>query len=576
MMQLFVNCFYACIFLWCLKTGHAASNSVNTTDAPNVENKTMSTVKLNETTKDMLNTKSNSFDIENMNFTETSPSYIDDKSAKIRSQTDVTTSKFENSTDDEENDTNNAESGFNIALIPAAAVFILVVIICFKCCKWFRKYTKGDDKDVKYYAVILTDDDEGHVNIDTISSNTSLLTKSDKTDKEDIMESYRNSLKGNKNKLPPPIRSVGDQAVMYDKRLSKSSLSNDRKEFAYNPIVSSVKRNAKLSVSFSEASELSDFELSDFVGMTKQPNNVRCSVRKSTTDQSDVSSTKSSPVKAVTEKMMTNVGTQTNKSFRSSLRMSKVHMSESDIERRNTRKLRMPSLMIDAQKCQARDGTDSDTSKTVGASEFNKLATHSDSIPVKDTHSCKANLSQISKYPIDTNVEVKENIGETKVAIEIDSDLFDDVFDDDVKERNSPQNADDMRLSSRPFLNTLKNDQTGRVDHVNGSFAQTSTFLCNICNANLRKDIEENICDTDGLCLHDDIPTTRVLCNGCKLLNMKEKTELCETANSEANERTLTSQCHDTKVNDRPASSSSLESSGYAELSSSEYSSGSH
>jgi hypothetical protein len=112
--------------------GHVAANLTKTTDAPNVENKTVSTIKLNETTRDILNTTSNSFDIDHMNLTESSPSYVDDKSAKIRSETDVTTSKFENSTDEEEKDADKAESGFNIALIPAAAVFILVVIICFK------------------------------------------------------------------------------------------------------------------------------------------------------------------------------------------------------------------------------------------------------------------------------------------------------------------------------------------------------------------------------------------------------------------------------------------------------------
>lgn len=72
-------------------------------------------------------------------------------------------------------------SGFNLALIPVAAAVIFTIAGCLKCCQWFRRYTRGGSKDESYYAVIVEDGDDGHVDMafDTVSSYSSFLRRSE-------------------------------------------------------------------------------------------------------------------------------------------------------------------------------------------------------------------------------------------------------------------------------------------------------------------------------------------------------------------------------------------------------------
>ncbi|KAL4224065.1 hypothetical protein ACF0H5_017522 [Mactra antiquata] len=50
-------------------------------------------------------------------------------------------------------------TSFNWAFIPAFAVLIILIIACIRCCKWFRKYTRGDKTDKAFYIVDEIEDD---------------------------------------------------------------------------------------------------------------------------------------------------------------------------------------------------------------------------------------------------------------------------------------------------------------------------------------------------------------------------------------------------------------------------------
>lgn len=84
-------------------------------------------------------------------------------------------------------------TSFNIAIIPAAAVIIILVIVCIKGCKWFRHYTKARrHEDESCYAEIVHDSDEdcgpiditsdtmSNVNYDTVSSYCSMYGRTAK------------------------------------------------------------------------------------------------------------------------------------------------------------------------------------------------------------------------------------------------------------------------------------------------------------------------------------------------------------------------------------------------------------
>lgn len=551
-MRMVVTCFYLLILLWCSERGNS-----ETTTAPFLEGKrNFSTMSPKETTENLLEIESNGSVTVRINYTGATSSNNNGSAKTENTLIGTTTATFENSTDEDDSDADNVHSSFNLALIPAAAVFVLMIFICFKCCKWFRKYTRGGNKDVNYYAVILTDDDIGHIPIDTISSNTSLLKGCDNENKP---SSYRDTRKESKNK----VRIVDEQAVKYDKNEPTKSTPNDVFCFSNSssadaildkkePMCSDLKRSDKLSVSFSNGKQLCDFQSRGSPSLTKQPNNVRCSVRKSATELSG------SPVKPV--KVMTNdAGTQTNKSFRYSLRTSKRLKSESGMNKETNNGL---------------------IGESIDKEQENNITSNIPIMPsnvtsAEGTNNSNKNLVDISKYPIDTNVELIERIKETNAEIDNESDLVDDVFVD-VTKRNPIQNDDDLNVDLTRVVETCENEKSEEDHGITKSFAQPLTLLCTICNKNYCQAIKERICDIDDVPLPDDISSTQTICQECKLIEEKTKTDLCQTDDAAVTERTMTPQCDFTNVNDRPISSSSLESSGYAELSSSEYSSGSH
>lgn len=88
----------------------------------------------------------------------------------------------------------NEGTHLNLAIIPALGVLFLLIVGCLKCCKCFRRYTRGGDKDENMigtdYAVIVQDGEEefDYVDIksdtasnacyDTVSSYCSFLKRS--------------------------------------------------------------------------------------------------------------------------------------------------------------------------------------------------------------------------------------------------------------------------------------------------------------------------------------------------------------------------------------------------------------
>jgi hypothetical protein len=509
------------------------------------------------------------------------------------------TSDFDNSTDSDDSDIDKIHSSFNLAIIPAAGVLVFIIIICFKCCKWFRQYTRADDKENNFYAVIVTEDDNEHVDItsdttstvcyDTVSSNGSFLKRSGNESTFNSIRFWRqSSFKGEKvlstplgnvNKgsgsrqetvpaTPPRNRrkKVNEQFVDHDFRISTSSAETISEQISDSPV---IKRNNRFRVSFvtetkqSTADPLTTEIRQNPNSSFKQENPMRSSLKKSSpkmnTNETEFSFSKDTPGHVPVKAKMVDVGTQTNKSFRYSLRKTKGHVSDTDLDERFFTGLGADNVSLKSKEIQRKDiSNPSETNNTL-----RKQTKHSSFPTTEERHSSLSTvIPEISNYPFDTNVTVIQNNGNTEGSV-MDLELDDDVFEED--------SCNDASLSAKILPNTeafCESVKTKSDENLFEECFKSENISCSECKSNVNKDMNKSKCDTEANSLVTNIKSIRCnnLCNECKvryeniLVSCEEKKEPVCVQNPYKS----------TEINSRHSSTLSLESSGYAELSSNE------
>ena len=117
----------------------------------------------------------------------------ENSSETVFNKTALTTTNTTEYTPTDEN-SGGLPSRFNYAIFAALGALIVIVLVCLKCCKWFRAYTKSGDKDdstPQYAAILYTGDEEyGHIDIQSETASTTY---------QDTISSYHSLLKQNGN-----------------------------------------------------------------------------------------------------------------------------------------------------------------------------------------------------------------------------------------------------------------------------------------------------------------------------------------------------------------------------------------
>lgn len=554
--------------------------------------------RLNEVTKNFKDTELKHLDVENdISVKVTKLDEIADYTANDSSGN--LTTNFDNSTESDKNEIDNIHSSFNLAIIPAAAVFVFVIIICFKCCKWFRQYTRGDDKENNFYAVIITDDDEEHVDItsdtastvcyDTVSSNGSFLKRSGNDSSFSSIKFWRQgSFKGDKglsqNTENVKKASTGKQDLVRctplcntrtranqsfaepDFRVSSTSSAETISEQINDS--PTIRRNNRFRVSFvtetmhsranASPSEMRPTPSNNF----KRENPMRSSLKKSAartiSNEMPFLVPKSAPERGLDERIkMKSVGTQTNKTFRNSLRKSKGHVSDTDIDDRFFSGLGEGTLALTSGQIRNNDVDKS-------GETANTLTIHtkhsSFSTPDERNISLSTVIPEISIYQFDTKVDVINNQN-SQADESMDLELDDDVFEEDMCNESLSQTENpNMKTSCEPIE---RNGDENTIDETNHS----ENVSCNECNDHENTDIIESNCDNIFLNVQDkESSGLQILCNKCR-------TEYEDIPASDGGKTEGTRVQHSYKpseVHSRHSSTLSLESSGYAELSSNE------
>ncbi|XP_045171823.2 uncharacterized protein LOC123533910 [Mercenaria mercenaria] len=514
----------------------------------------------------------------------------------------VTTSGFDNSTEESNSEVDDIHSSFNLAIIPTVAAFLFIVIICIKCCKWFRQYARGGSKDDKFYAVIVTDDDKqyGHIDItsdttstacyDTVSSYTSFLKRSgNESTLSSIRTWHQDSIKSMSNTTSATAntkKSINGE-IKPLASLSKTSTKVDETNGDFNVRISStssaetvseqltdspaIRRNNRFRVSFVTETKPSASEYRTPNGSINHEKFIRSSLKKSPTATSYETASQSSKSERISKQAkMIDVGTQTNKSFRYSLRKSKAHASESEIDERLLSRHSTYSLALQSDEGQRKD---SDSNIMSTNSDKNKLphVNHSSASLEKDMKSLHSTvIPEILKYPFDTNVEVIQHCKQTKEPNE-DLELDDDVFIEEMITDSTPQSYKKQHLnssiSSEPY-NSAKEKSEEKL--FQGFKVQPEICFCSHCMTKICRNTVETICDEGILQVSDINPVVQIMCENCKLVNMYKQNVSCKTENNTTDEFPIQTRSEFIEIHERPSSTISLESSGYAELSSSE------
>lgn len=531
-----------------------------------------------------------------------------------RNLLNVTLSEYDNSTDETDNEVDEIHSSFNLAIIPAVAVFVFIVISCIKCCKWFRQYTRGDNKDENYYAAIVTDEDKDYGQID-------MLSESASTAYYDTVSSYTSFLKrsGNESTLNS-IRTLRLDGSKYDQNVtsqpdngctsrvprtdvtkksttdtdSKSinSYSTKKKDVAHgtsdirtsstssadsvseqlldSPV---IRRNNRFRVSFvTEKPTAKPLMLENKV--TNNTNSkfdkaIRSSLKKTPTKEirlQDFTPRNYCPNKANERVTMVDVGTQTNKSFRYSLRKSKGHVSDSDIDDRLLAKLNLMKDDSDSlHQSVVKRNTDKHAHTVLHARHSSLSQEEQHCEPLVSTI-----LSEISKYPLDTNVEVIIN---RKAAKELDGEFEDDVF---VKEdeKSTPPNSEPEKPSFiKELPKTNSEAHSKSMESVSENINVNSVYICADCNPKNGEKLIEPFCDKSPSNVAKTEKVVPKYCKNCQILRKGKPRDSDDTVNTDLADVHIKEQCKFTlgdapECDERRASSLSLESSGYAELSS--------
>ncbi|XP_052801942.1 uncharacterized protein LOC128232438 [Mya arenaria] len=384
------------------------------------------------------------------------------------------------------NDRTDFHSSFNLAIIPAMAAVVFSVAVCLKCCQWFRRYTRGGDgsKEATTYAVIVEDGDQdyGHIDMlsettsthyDTVSSFASFLKRGTN---DATISSFR-SLKSDSDKRSPrkwllsKLNHSTHTSNQCDLEMSDSSLSvpsNRRSLLKQNvhrpcstssddtetdPLNSSdasiLRKNNRFRVSF-----VTDYTQTSTNSPTGSPRYIRSpglngpAKRPLSTIKSDSGGAIEDNKRTLDFPQMVSVGTQTNKSFRYSLkRAQRRHCSESGVDPTQS-----PPLKSDLTKKKERNDNSALTNtKCRDISIRGFAANRRDGQGLHDSPNTVASDTQ-THYPIEPNIVISSENNES-----CKTDLTDDVF---VTEGDTDAFEISTQATCRP--NTIVEDETAR------------------------------------------------------------------------------------------------------------------
>ncbi|KAH3884507.1 uncharacterized protein LOC127837413 [Dreissena polymorpha] len=276
-------------------------------------------------------------------------------------------------------------SGFNFAVFTIVGVVVVMVGLCLKCCEWFRRYTRGNDKDgMDQYAVIVSDGDDDYLQIDmlsesassqydTVSSFNSFQKRNNNNTSNKYQPQYRSSNVENKSRLTDTHRHWLLSRLGFSResgRLRGDTFNNDS-ESSFS--VSSVRMlnndtPSRLPSTSSVETETDRFNTSDssilrhnnkqrvsFIeDKARSPKNwasvhrpsdvlkkvliskleLNAGVHRPDTCQTDVTAMRHLRGSVIRPKLdMVSIATQTNKAFRYSLiKRNRRHFSESVVE----------------------------------------------------------------------------------------------------------------------------------------------------------------------------------------------------------------------------------------------------
>lgn len=520
-------------------------------------------------------------------------------------------------------------SGFNLAIIPVLAVFFFLIIFCLKCCSWFRSYTRGNDKNDTTYAVIVENGDEEYDPIDimsesastafydTISSFSSFLKRSGN---DNTISSIRSLGPSSQKDLQSPnkelwrrlmradlLRNIKNQSerspedgegkcvksnTVEGNAFRMSSTSSEETTSELLPDSPVFKRNNRFRVSF--VTEKPGSKSVNTSNQTVGNNNIS---KADTSSQNNVikSSIKSSPNSVSADKQditkpkvdMIDKGTQTRKSFRYSLKKVKRHKSESDANDRTVAQIH--HNFQQSHSCDLGYHSEHACDKCVDTKtrtlSFDHSVIHSSlkNLCEKQQQSEVKQENKTSKYPVELNVKSKLCGSENGLQSNVDGfgdnghkteasclssengrfNEEDEVFETE-KPPSGMQYRNNIKLCDSCQCNKLKSNHAKvgclQMSKSEGDIYRSqkqqysATYVCASCRQNV-----EN--STDKKHLNNAITKH---CGSYNRLDPKESGTKCKTC------KTAIIHGNSPRTKDKLSSIISLESSGYAELSSSE------
>lgn len=378
---------------------------------------------------------------------------------------------FKNTSETNETELNEGHTGFNLAIIPAVAVLVFVIILCLKCCTWFQRYTRGSNKEDTGYAVIVKDGDDEYDPID-------ILSESASTACYDTVSSYCSFLKrsGNESTLnsiralrPTNLKDINspnkdlwqrlmrrnangdienspDELSVKTKQGKASALrmsSTSSEETTSEILVDSpfFKRNNRFRVSFvteSTGCQVSPTSDKSMIGHIANKNDriIRPSVKKPTlkSAQSGLEILMYEQEKKARSVVMVDKGTQTNKSFRYSLKKAKRHVSEGDANEKclfqlrklpqncNKEKLMEHSFDAGYQSQQFGETSTERKSNNCKALSLDSIVVHSSMRDIAESNRTESINKHISvKYPLELDHVISINKhNSVKYPLELD------------------------------------------------------------------------------------------------------------------------------------------------------------
>lgn len=475
---------------------------------------------------------------------------------------DVSVSQFDKGNEEADSEINNIQSSFNLAVIPAVAVLVFIVITCIKCCEWFRQYSRGGSNDENYYAVTIQDDEDDPMDVisdstayyDTVSSYCSFLKRSGNDSTLNSIRALRQH--DNRNVQGSPPRAIISLIVRSDtteNNISESEIKieaserkggKDESQVAYYPITSSAdtpsdqltdtpsdqltdtpnfRRSNKFRVSFVEHNPI---KLSAIEHKHINDTIIRSSMKDSHCWEMNYCDSSIQEFRclgrAMGKTVMVDVGTQTNKSFRYTLWNTKRHASDTDVEE----KLTFNAIPLIVTRENQRDLQVSCDGSHVTQHPANTHVPHSKLNTYNDDTS--TSHTDHHRRSLETRVEITHQSGE--VGIELDDDVFveniaaDAIAHNNVTSCNSIARSCDeysktniencMKSNSDNCIKSNSNSstKTHNIEDLNTNMAQSALYQCSDCNTSITHDISNELNDKVG----DTIISA--LCEKCTIL----------------------------------------------------------